>query len=282
MLFQSGLRPSLRLVYGIKPVCDRIGTHRHHRTPYILVGIRLTHHIKGTRDLLIDKFFRKILHPGHLGLGICLARNGVQAQFPMYAELQNGFLDCQGSPLQGSFIPHIRPGKTVVLLQSVRQAGISGADTAFHERRGKIGMQAGVCPAFCHHRLSHIGNGVHIKMRKVAHKSVAPVLTAQGHLLARSEFKAPVRPEMNESIRLESVLGPQIRCNIGMRRCGIGAMDYLEIIVAHPGRKLRKQHHIAEPEPCKGKIAFRSGHIASGKFPVHGHSLGIHVISERF
>ncbi len=86
--------------------------------------------------------------------------------------------------------------------------------------------------------------------------------------------------EVHDGIGVKSMSGPEICCRIVMRRCGLGAMDHLEIIVAKAGSGLRNQHDVAEPQARESQVAVFVAETLTGKFTVNGVDIAPHFRRE--
>ncbi len=112
-------------------------------------------------------------------------------------------------------------------------------------------------------------------MRHCPHQTVSPVVAAQRHLLFGRKLQTPVRPEMNQGVRLETVLHPQIGSNIRVRGRHVRAVHHLERVVPRPGGVLRRQHHVSELQARHAQPSVRRRHITARELPVGCHHLRI-------
>ena len=87
---------------------------------------------------------------------------------------------------------------------------------------------------------------------------------------------------MYQHVGAEAFARPEIFRDVGVRRCGVGPVHYLEVVVTHTGGKLGQQHHVAEFHPRKREAAVVRGKVTSGKIAVGlGHLIG-HLGADRF
>ena len=92
-------------------------------------------------------------------------------------------------------------------------------------------------------------------------QSVTPVVAAECHLLSRGIFQRTVGSEMDKCIGTETITSPEIRGNIGVRRCLVGAMHNLEGVASHACHHLWKQCHITELQSCHRQLTVIGSHI---------------------
>jgi len=92
-------------------------------------------------------------------------------------------------------------------------------------------------------------------------QSVTPVVAAESHLLSRGIFQRTVGSEMDECIGTETITSPEIRGNISVRRCLVGAMHNLEGVASHACHHLWKQSHITKLQSCYRQLTIIGSHI---------------------
>ena len=92
-------------------------------------------------------------------------------------------------------------------------------------------------------------------------QSVTPVVAAECHLLSRGIFQRTVGSEMDKCIGTETITCPEIRGNIGVRRCLVGAMHNLEGVASHACHHLWKQGHITKLQSCHRQLTVIGSHI---------------------
>ena len=86
---------------------------------------------------------------------------------------------------------------------------------------------------------------------------------------------------MYQHVSAEAFARPEIFRDVGVRRCGVGPVHYLEVVVTHTGGKLGQQHHVAELHPRKREAAVIRGEVASGEVAVGLEHLFGHLRAER-
>ena len=82
-------------------------------------------------------------------------------------------------------------------------------------------------------------------MGRGAYQLLAPVVAPHGSIAPRGELQVAVGAEVDEGIGPELTLHIQIRCEIGVRRCHIDAVDEAEVIVAQGWTRLQEEQHVA-------------------------------------
>ena len=92
-------------------------------------------------------------------------------------------------------------------------------------------------------------------------QSVTPVVAVECHLLSRGIFQRTVGSEVDKCIGTETITSPEIRGNIGVRRCLVGAMHNLEGVASHACHHLWKQSHITELQSCHRQLTVIGSHI---------------------
>ena len=92
-------------------------------------------------------------------------------------------------------------------------------------------------------------------------QSVTPVVAAECHLLSRGIFQRTVGSEVDKCIGTETITSPEIRGNIGVRWCLVGAMHNLEGVASHACHHLWKQGHIAKLQSCHRQLTVIGSHI---------------------
>ena len=85
---------------------------------------------------------------------------------------------------------------------------------------------------------------------------------------------------MDEGIRLEPVLHPQVGGNVGVGWGGVGPMHDLESIVPGAGSILGHQDDVPELQAGNPQFAVRRGHVMSGKLPVGSHDFRVFFRAE--
>ena len=195
----------------------------------------------------------------------------------MQPHFERELLDLAG--LGGSIASLSR--RVIIPAYRILEFPVCAAKSALHERRGQVGLYSRVGAALCDHGLTHVGYRVDIEMRRGPHEPVRPVAAAQGDLLGRSELQASVSAEVYHDIRAEAHARPEVFGDIGIRRGVVGAVDYLEFVIAHARRKLGKQHDVAELHPRNRKPSVFGRKVASREFSVHLGSLRGHLRTER-
>ena len=126
----------------------------------------------------------------------------------------------------------------VISLNLIFQFLILSPGLTFHKRRSQVRNSRCIRTPFSHHTLSHISDRIIIKMS--AYQPVRPVVTTECHLFLRSKFQTTVCPEMDHRIGTESISGPQISSDIGMRRCGFSAVNNSKSIIPDSRHRLRQ------------------------------------------
>ena len=86
--------------------------------------------------------------------------------------------------------------------------------------------------------------------------------------------------EVYHHVRAEALARPEIFGDVRVRRGVVGAVDYLELVIACARRQLGKQHHVAEFHSGKRQTAVFRGEIASRELPVGSSGLGRHLRPE--
>ena len=88
--------------------------------------------------------------------------------------------------------------------------------------------------------------------------------------------------EVDDSICVKAIAGPQIRGDISVGGSHISAMNYLEIIVSKSGRCLRNEYNISELKSRKGEIAVLGLEPMTGKLSVDSSYLFRHFFTKVF
>ena len=100
------------------------------------------------------------------------------------------------------------------------------------------------------------------------YQTVAPVIVAECHLLARCVFQGAVGSEVDECVGTEAVACPEIGGYIGVGRRLVGAVHDLEGVASLACHHLGHERHVAKLQSCHGELAVVGRHILAGEVAI--------------
>ena len=237
MLFEVGRGPAAELVQRQQRIGDRFGGHGEDAATDALRGVGLAHRIEFAGHLLRGELLGEGLDAGDLRLGIGLGGQRIEPQLAVDAQFDGQPLDAQRrGPRVG---PTVGVEQVVVGLDRRVQVAVDAAHAALHEGRRQAGLQGGIRAALGDDALADVADRVDVEVGRRSDERVGPVAGGQCHLLAGREFQASVRAEVDHCIGPEGVTRPEVRGDVGVGRCGVGAVDDGEVVVARSGGQLR-------------------------------------------
>ena len=77
------------------------------------------------------------------------------------------------------------------------------------------------------------------------------------------------------------MLHPEVRSDVSVGRCGIGAMHHLEGIVSAAGCHLRHQYYVAELQSCDAQTSVGRSHGLAGELTVGSYHFSVFFGTER-
>ena len=114
-------------------------------------------------------------------------------------------------------------------------------------------------------------------MRQSTNQAIRPVVMAQRNLLAWSKFQTSMCSKMNQCIGTKSVLTPQIRSNVSMRRSNFRSMQNFKRIVSFPCSILRKQYDISQINARYRQSTIICSQVRTRKFTVRSQNFIVFV-----
>ena len=270
VLLHASLRPTLLLVHRQHSVGDGVGCHGIDARLDVLGAIGNAHGVELAGDLLVHQFLGVVLDAGNVVCRIRLAHLlGVESQLAGDAHLHGQCLHLERLCVAWLL---------VVGGDGVAQLLVGIAKLTLLEGSGEVALCLCVGAALGYHRLAHVADSIYIKVGNHTYQAVAPVIAVECHLLARSIFQRAVGTEVDECVGTEAVACPEIGGHIGVGRCLVGAVDYLEGIASLASHHLWDERHVAKLQSCHGELAVCGRHILAGEVAIElAHLLHLHL-----